>query len=39
MKDGNLANLYTKETRKVLQLALYLQSIRSSRATEQQSDL
>ena len=35
MKDGNLTILYTKETRSFLHSALYLQSSRAYRATEQ----
>jgi hypothetical protein len=39
MKDGTPTILYTKETREYLHSALYLQSVQSNRATEQQSTL
>jgi hypothetical protein len=38
MKDGTPTILYTKETREYLHSALYLQSVQSNRATEQQSN-
>ena len=39
MKDGNLTILYTQETRSFLHSALYSQSSRAYKATEQQSRL